>query len=177
MPCWQSLSFPKAFSMAEIVYKEAQSKSKAGICFSLSSHNKHTCFYLYKEAQAANKMANENVPAHAPTRSDDQILPFAVAFTTSATVPAIYIQQFWNMLTYVEKAGTYQFQLDENWFTLDANLLREALEITPIDQAHPFMSPPSGDAIMDFVNELGYPEARLLGMIGPDIQFFRCFRE
>ncbi|GJY44767.1 hypothetical protein Tco_0432980 [Tanacetum coccineum] len=34
----------------------------------------------------------------------------------------------------------------------------EALEITPIDQAHPFVSPPLGDAIMDFVNELGYPE-------------------
>ncbi|GKB94106.1 hypothetical protein Tco_0980243 [Tanacetum coccineum] len=33
-----------------------------------------------------------------------------------------------------------------------------ALEITPIDQAHQFVSPPSGDAIMDFVNELGYTE-------------------
>ncbi|GKE43541.1 hypothetical protein Tco_1470825, partial [Tanacetum coccineum] len=55
-------------------------------------------------------------------------------------------------------AGTYRIQLDENWFTLDANLLREALEITPIDQAYPFVSPASGDAIMDFVNELGYPE-------------------
>nr|GEW54391.1 hypothetical protein [Tanacetum cinerariifolium] len=31
---------------------------------------------------------------------------------------------------------------------------REALEITPIDQAHQFVSPPSCDAIMDFVNEL-----------------------
>nr|GFB02307.1 hypothetical protein [Tanacetum cinerariifolium] len=41
---------------------------------------------------------------------------------------------------------------------MDANLMREALEITPIDQAHQFMSPPSGDAIMDFVNELGYIE-------------------
>ncbi|GKD16784.1 retrovirus-related pol polyprotein from transposon TNT 1-94 [Tanacetum coccineum] len=101
------------------------------------------------------KMADENVFAPTPTRSDDQILPFAAAFTASASVPAIYIQQFWNTLTYVEKAGTYRFQLDENWFTLDANLLREALEITPIDQAHPFVSPPSGDAIMDFVNELG----------------------
>ncbi|GJX21821.1 hypothetical protein Tco_0226266 [Tanacetum coccineum] len=111
-------------------------------------------------------MADENVPAPAPTRSDDQILPFAAwvpieksnhvldlqkrkknlifqiavdilqninffrAFTASASVPTIYIQQFWNTLTY----------------------------ITPIDQAHPFMSPPSGDAIMDFMNELGYPE-------------------
>ncbi|GKE99742.1 hypothetical protein Tco_0023093, partial [Tanacetum coccineum] len=53
---------------------------------------------------------------------------------------------------------TYRFQLDEDWFTLDANLLRKALEITPIDQAHLFVSPPLGDAIMDFVNELGYSE-------------------
>ncbi|GJU61833.1 hypothetical protein Tco_1243668, partial [Tanacetum coccineum] len=83
---------------------------------------------------------------------------FFRAFTSSASVPAIYIQQLWNTLTYVEKARTYRFQLDKDWFTLDANLLREALEITPIDQAHPFVSPPSGDAIMDFVNELGYPE-------------------
>ncbi|GJS33339.1 retrovirus-related pol polyprotein from transposon TNT 1-94 [Tanacetum coccineum] len=60
------------------------------------------------------KMAAENVPAPAPTRSDDQILPFAAAFTASASVLAIYIQQFWNTLTYVEKAGTYRFQLDED---------------------------------------------------------------
>nr|GEY29010.1 hypothetical protein [Tanacetum cinerariifolium] len=55
------------------------------------------------------------------------------------------------------KTGAYSFQLDEDWFRLDANLLTEALEITPVDQAHQFMSPPSGDAIMDFVNQLGYP--------------------
>ncbi|GJX21247.1 retrovirus-related pol polyprotein from transposon TNT 1-94 [Tanacetum coccineum] len=55
------------------------------------------------------KMADENVPAPAPTRSDDQILPFVAAFTASASVPAIYIQQFWNTLTYVEKAGIYDF--------------------------------------------------------------------
>ncbi|GJU91402.1 retrovirus-related pol polyprotein from transposon TNT 1-94 [Tanacetum coccineum] len=52
-------------------------------------------------------------------------------------------------------AAVVIFQLDETQFVLDANLLREALEITPIDQAHQFVSPPSGDAIMDFVNELG----------------------
>ncbi|GKB09880.1 hypothetical protein Tco_0843803 [Tanacetum coccineum] len=136
-------------------------------------------------------MANENVPAPAPTRSDDQILPFAAwvpigksnfvldlqkkqknpifqismdilqntnffrAFTASVSVPTIYIQQCWNTLTYEAKTGAYSFQLDETRFVLDANLLREALEITPIDQAHQFVSPPSGDAIMDFVNELG----------------------
>ncbi|GJT62373.1 hypothetical protein Tco_1005906 [Tanacetum coccineum] len=114
-------------------------------------------------------MANENVPTPAPTRSYDQILPFATwisvdilqntnffrAFTASTSVLTIYIQQFWNTLTYEAKIGACSFQLDEARFVLDANLLREALEITPIDQAHQFVSPPSGDAIMDFVNELG----------------------
>nr|GEU30606.1 retrovirus-related Pol polyprotein from transposon TNT 1-94 [Tanacetum cinerariifolium] len=72
------------------------------------------------------KMADENVLAQAPTRSDDQILPFAA----------------WNTLTHEAKIGTYSFELDKTRFILDANLLREALEITPIDQAHQFMSPP-----------------------------------
>ncbi|GJW93059.1 hypothetical protein Tco_0172731, partial [Tanacetum coccineum] len=80
-------------------------------------------------------MANENVPAPAPIRFDEHILPFA------AWVPI----------------GKSNF-LDEHRFTLDANLLREALEITPIDQAHQFVSPPLGDEIIDFVNELGYTE-------------------
>ncbi|GJV40060.1 RNA-directed DNA polymerase, eukaryota, reverse transcriptase zinc-binding domain protein [Tanacetum coccineum] len=93
------------------------------------------------------KMADEDVPALAPTRSDDQILPFA------AWVP-------------IGKSN----YLDEEWFTLDANLLREALEITPIYQAHPFVSPPSGDAIMDFMNKLGYPEARALSHDRPIIR-------
>nr|GEX13503.1 hypothetical protein [Tanacetum cinerariifolium] len=38
------------------------------------------------------------------------------------------------------------------------DLQKTSLEITPIDQAYQFMPPPSGDAIMDFVNELGYTE-------------------
>ncbi|GJW83799.1 hypothetical protein Tco_0156944 [Tanacetum coccineum] len=111
-------------------------------------------------------MADENVPAPAPTRYDDQILPFVAWVPIGKSNYVLDLQKkqknpifqisFWNTLTYVEKAGTYRFQLDENWFTLDANLLREALEITPINQAHPFVSPPSGDAIIDFVNKLGY---------------------
>ncbi|GJX20038.1 hypothetical protein Tco_0222715 [Tanacetum coccineum] len=59
----------------------------------------------------------------------------------------------------------HSFQLDETRFVLDANVLREGLEITPIDQAYQFVSPPSGDAIMDFVNKLGYTKARLLEFV------------
>ncbi|GJV11388.1 retrovirus-related pol polyprotein from transposon TNT 1-94 [Tanacetum coccineum] len=67
-------------------------------------------------------MADENVPALDPTRSDDQILPFAAWVPIGKTsVPAIYIQQFWNTLTYEAKTGAYSFQLDENQFILDAN--------------------------------------------------------
>nr|GEV05635.1 hypothetical protein [Tanacetum cinerariifolium] len=103
-------------------------------------------------------MADENVLAPAPTRSDDQILPFASWVPIEKTsVPAIYIQRFSNTLTQEVKTR-YSFQLDEDWFTLDINLLREDLEITPIDQAHQFESPPLRNAIMDFVNKLSYPE-------------------
>ncbi|GJX02093.1 hypothetical protein Tco_0186006 [Tanacetum coccineum] len=111
-------------------------------------------------------MAEENVPAHAFTRSDEQILPFNAwlpvgkrnllldlqrlkknpifcilvdilwntnflrAFIVSANVPTIYIQHFWNTLAQDVKTGEYSFQLDEQWFTLNDDLLRKALEIT-----------------------------------------------
>ncbi|GJZ77510.1 hypothetical protein Tco_0642182 [Tanacetum coccineum] len=48
--------------------------------------------------------------------------------------------------------------MDELWFTLDADLLRIALGIIPKDPAHPFVAPPSGDLVIDFKNNLGYPE-------------------
>ncbi|GJS77311.1 integrase, catalytic region, zinc finger, CCHC-type containing protein [Tanacetum coccineum] len=115
------------------------------------------------------KMADENVPAPAPTRSDDQILPFAAWVPIGKSNHVLDLQKRQKNLIYqiamdilqninFFRAFTASASLDEDWFTLDANLPREALEITPIDQAHPFVSPPSGDAIMDFVNELGYPE-------------------
>ncbi|GJW77050.1 hypothetical protein Tco_0138732 [Tanacetum coccineum] len=115
------------------------------------------------------KMADENVPAPAPKRSDDQILPFAAWVPIGKSNHVLDLQKrqknpiFQIVVDIIQntnflRAFTASSSLDENWFTLDANLLREALEITPIDQAHQFVSPPSGDAIMDFVNELGYPE-------------------
>ncbi|GJW95211.1 hypothetical protein Tco_0174883 [Tanacetum coccineum] len=141
-----------------------------------------------------NTMAEQNVPTQPPTRTDEQIVPrsqwltigksnllfnaqkiqknpifqisvdilsntnFFQAFTASANVPAIYLQQFWNTMKYNEKTGVYSCQVDEQWFDLSVDLLRKALAITPVIPAHPFELPPSGDTVIDFVNELGYPE-------------------
>ncbi|GJS80937.1 hypothetical protein Tco_0747478 [Tanacetum coccineum] len=83
---------------------------------------------------------------------------FFRAFSASASVPAVYIQQFWNSMKYDEKTGVYSCQVDEQWFNLSVDLLRKALDITPVDPAHPFELPPTGDTVIDFVNQLGYPE-------------------
>ncbi|GJR21055.1 retrovirus-related pol polyprotein from transposon TNT 1-94 [Tanacetum coccineum] len=85
---------------------------------------------------------------------------FFQAFTASANVPAILLHQFWKKHTmkYNEKTGVYSCQVDEQWFDLSADLLRKALAITPVIPAQPFELPPSGNTVIDFVNELGYPE-------------------
>ncbi|GJW84908.1 hypothetical protein Tco_0158053 [Tanacetum coccineum] len=114
-------------------------------------------------------MAEQNVPAQPPTRTDEQIVPrsqwltigksnllfnaqkiqrnpifqisldilsntnFFQAFTASANVPAIYLQQFWKTMSYNKKTGVYSCQVDEQWFDLSADLLRKALAITPVE--------------------------------------------
>ncbi|GKE87844.1 hypothetical protein Tco_1565319, partial [Tanacetum coccineum] len=69
---------------------------------------------------------------------------FVRAFTTSANVPSIYIQLFWNTLTHDAKTRVYSFQVDEHWLALSADLLRKALDVTPADSARPFESPSAG---------------------------------
>ncbi|GKG06202.1 hypothetical protein Tco_0326288 [Tanacetum coccineum] len=80
---------------------------------------------------------------------------FFQAFTASANVPTIYLQQFWNTMKYNEKTGVYSCQVDEQWFNLSADLLRKSLAITLVNLTHPFELPPSGNTVIDFVNELG----------------------
>ncbi|GJU78629.1 hypothetical protein Tco_1275699 [Tanacetum coccineum] len=54
-------------------------------------------------------------------------------FPDLTSVPAIYLQQFWNTMKYNEKTGVYSCQVDEQWFDLSADLLRKALAITPVN--------------------------------------------
>nr|GEZ46149.1 histone deacetylase 14 [Tanacetum cinerariifolium] len=83
---------------------------------------------------------------------------FFRAFTASSTIPSIYIQQFLDMIQYDKKAGCYRCQLDEQWFVLTIDILREALQITPVNNNQAFAAPPTSKGLINFVNELGNPK-------------------
>ncbi|GJU80601.1 retrovirus-related pol polyprotein from transposon TNT 1-94 [Tanacetum coccineum] len=83
-------------------------------------------------------MADLNIPANdapveqalavaPPTRKDDQIFPLS------------------------------NCKLDEQWFNIHKDLLRDALDITPTNDNNPFVAPPSSDIVIEYVNTLGYP--------------------
>ncbi|GJR74806.1 retrovirus-related pol polyprotein from transposon TNT 1-94 [Tanacetum coccineum] len=90
-----------------------------------------------------NDAPTEQAPAIAPpTRTDDQIFP------SSKWVPIGKS----NCILYVQNC-----QLDEQWFNLYKDILRDALDITPTNDDNPFMAPPSSDTVIEYVNTLGYP--------------------
>ncbi|GKE51730.1 hypothetical protein Tco_1486886 [Tanacetum coccineum] len=84
-------------------------------------------------------MAEENVAA--PTRTDEQLVPVKARLPIGKSNLLMDLQKmqknpifhFLNTLTMDTKSGVYSFQLDELWFTLDVELLRSALRITPKD--------------------------------------------
>ncbi|GJR99735.1 hypothetical protein Tco_0316244 [Tanacetum coccineum] len=84
---------------------------------------------------------------------------FFRAFIDSSTIPSIYIQQFWDTVRYDKTTGSYSCKLDEQWLDLTKDTLRDALQITPVDNNNAFSSPPTPDVLIKFVNDLGYPKA------------------
>nr|GEW30341.1 integrase, catalytic region, zinc finger, CCHC-type, peptidase aspartic, catalytic [Tanacetum cinerariifolium] len=114
---------------------------------------------------------NVNAPADQaptmapPTRTDYQILPHIrwvhigksncyLDVEKSQSNPIYNI----DTIRYDKSAGCYKGQLDEQWFYLTKDTLRDALQITPVNNNQAFTSPPSSDALINFVNELGYPK-------------------
>nr|GEW02418.1 retrovirus-related Pol polyprotein from transposon TNT 1-94 [Tanacetum cinerariifolium] len=79
---------------------------------------------------------------------------FFRAFTASLTIPSIYIQQLWDTIRYDRDTARYICQLDKQWFDLTKDTLRDALQIIPVNNNNPFSSPPTHDALINFVNNL-----------------------
>nr|GEV82295.1 hypothetical protein [Tanacetum cinerariifolium] len=111
----------------------------------------------------------DQAPTMAPsTRTDDQILPHIrwvpigksncyLDLENSQSNP-IYKIAFRDTVRYDKTAGCYKCQLDEQLFDLTKDTLRDALQITLVNNNKAFSSPPSSDALINFVNELGYPK-------------------
>nr|GEX06211.1 hypothetical protein [Tanacetum cinerariifolium] len=80
-----------------------------------------------------------------PVRTDDQIFP------RIRWVP-------------IGKSNCYLDKSQSNpiykiaWFELTKDTLRDALQITPVNHNQTFTSPPSTDALINLINELGYPK-------------------
>ncbi|GJU37057.1 integrase, catalytic region, zinc finger, CCHC-type containing protein [Tanacetum coccineum] len=74
------------------------------------------------------------------------------------------------------RSTSYKRQMRHDWLP---SLLEKALgKFTCSSRHHPFELPPSGNTVIDFVNELGYPEPeRLLAVTNPDTQFCKCCGE
>ncbi|GJR07334.1 retrovirus-related pol polyprotein from transposon TNT 1-94 [Tanacetum coccineum] len=101
----------------------------------------------------------EQAPAMAPPTLD--ILKqtnFFRAFIASSIIPSIYIQQFWDTVRYDKTTGNYSCQLDEKWFDLTKDTLRNTIQITPVENNNAFTFRPTPDALIKFVNDLGYPK-------------------
>nr|GFB98021.1 hypothetical protein [Tanacetum cinerariifolium] len=99
-------------------------------------------------------MANVNIPLNdapaeqapaitPPTRTDDQISPSS--------------NWFWDTICFNLSTGLYNYQLDEQWFNLHKDVLRDALDITSTNDNNTFMAPPSSDIVIEYINTMGYP--------------------
>ncbi|GKA94510.1 retrovirus-related pol polyprotein from transposon TNT 1-94, partial [Tanacetum coccineum] len=100
-------------------------------------------------------MAEQNVLAQALVRTDKQILPRSARLQIGKSNLLFDIQRCRRIPSFKSQWTCFETPTSLKPSLL---LLGKALEITPIDPAHLFKSPPAGDEIMDFVNEHGYPE-------------------
>nr|GEX66187.1 ribonuclease H-like domain-containing protein [Tanacetum cinerariifolium] len=126
----------------------------------------------------ANDIPAEQDPAIAPlTRTDDQILlirkwvpvgksNYVLDVLKSQRNPIIK-----DTMRYDATTGIYSSQLDEQWFNLHTDILRDALQITPINDNNTFMAPPLRypvtlkNLFAMSINELYQPWRAILSMI------------
>ncbi|GKA66449.1 monodehydroascorbate reductase [Tanacetum coccineum] len=127
----------------------------------------------------------EQAPAMAPpAHTNDQILPRIRWVPIGKSNCYLYVERsqsnpiykIVDTIRYDKIAGGYKCQLDEQWFDLTKDTLRDALQITPVNNNNAFSSPLTPDALIKFVNDLGYPKVeRLQGLKDQGLQCCRFF--
>ncbi|GKA05963.1 hypothetical protein Tco_0685083 [Tanacetum coccineum] len=76
----------------------------------------------------------------------------------TATVPIIYLHQYWTIINHNPNNHTFTFELDTHTFTLTPGLLRTVLQMSPLDPNNTYAKPPSENQILRFIKTLGYDE-------------------
>ncbi|GJZ15859.1 hypothetical protein Tco_0551536 [Tanacetum coccineum] len=82
--------------------------------------------------------------------------PCFKAFTITADVPDIYMQQFWFTIKKNKKTSFNEFGLADKKFSLDVELFRKILDIFPRVTNEDFVAPPSEKDLLTFIIKLGY---------------------
>ncbi|GKA61167.1 hypothetical protein Tco_0760574 [Tanacetum coccineum] len=81
--------------------------------------------------------------------------PFHQAFLITASVPAIYMQEFWNIASYHKH--TIIFKINKKSYFFDLDTFRNMLQICPKLLGQHFVDTPFEEDILAFMRELGYP--------------------
>ncbi|GJU00710.1 hypothetical protein Tco_1111048 [Tanacetum coccineum] len=78
------------------------------------------------------------------------------AFTISADVPEIFMQQFWYTIKKVQDTDSYEFLLANKKCIVNAEVFRKILNICPRVEGVDFTDVPDDDTALTFLIDLGY---------------------
>ncbi|GJW26532.1 hypothetical protein Tco_0040343 [Tanacetum coccineum] len=82
------------------------------------------------------------------------LTPFYQAFLITAEVPAIYMKEFWAIVS-VHKSSI-RFRINKKKFSLDVEIFREILQICPKIPGQEFEDLPLEHDILSFIRDLGH---------------------
>ncbi|GJU33801.1 hypothetical protein Tco_1182155 [Tanacetum coccineum] len=84
------------------------------------------------------------------------LTPFYQAFLIFASVPAIYMHEFWATVSYYKHC--IKFKMNKKNYSFDLETFKDMLQIYPNHPGKKFEDPPFEEEILAFIRELGYPE-------------------
>ncbi|GKA52232.1 hypothetical protein Tco_0745428 [Tanacetum coccineum] len=82
------------------------------------------------------------------------LTPFYPAFLITASVPTVYMQEFWATVTY--QKHHIRFKMNKKSYSFDMETFRSMLMICPKPPGLKFEDPPFEEEILTFIRELGY---------------------
>ncbi|GJY83335.1 hypothetical protein Tco_0496711, partial [Tanacetum coccineum] len=82
------------------------------------------------------------------------LTPFYPDFLITASVPVVYMQEFWATVTY--QKHHIKFKMNKKSYSFDLDTFRNMLQMYPKLPGQKFVDPPFEEDILTFMRELGY---------------------